>query len=127
MSVIKFVALAMSLGFVSLTVKSVSKEHSVYVSIACAVVLLTVIVSEVTGLYEKFSTLFSRFVGQGELIVSCGKMIAIAYAAEISSNVLESAEEKGIADKIRLYGKVAIFSSCIPLVSQLAEMIFGLL
>lgn len=127
MSVLKFASLALCLGFVSLTVRSVSKEYSVFVSIAAAVVLISLIIVKATGIYSTILSMFDGIEEQRKILLSCGKMISIAYVAEFSANLLESADEKNIADKMRLFGKLAIFSSCIPLLTDFSEMIFGLL
>ncbi len=126
MSILRFAAVALAIGFVSLTVKSVSKEYAVYVSVAAVVILLAIILAEASGVYERIKSLLSAFEGQAKVVASCGKMIAIAYIAEMAASILESAEEKGIADKMRLYGKIAIFSSCLPLLSSFADMVIGL-
>lgn len=126
MSVLRFAAVALAIGFVSLTVRSVSKEYAVYVSVAAAVILLAIIFAEASGVYERLKSLLAVFEGQTKIIASCGKMIAIAYIAEIAASILESAEEKGIADKMRLFGKLAIFSSCLPLLGSFADMVLEL-
>lgn len=127
MAILKFVGIATCLGFVSVAVRSVSKEYSVLVSIASSVVLLSLVLGEALGLYERFTEFLAKFETEGKLILTCGKIIGIAYLAEISANVLESAEEKHIADKIRIFGKVAVFSSCMPMFYRFADVVLNLL
>lgn len=127
MAILKFIGIATCLGFVSVAVKSVSKEYSVLVSIASSIILLSLVLNEALGLYERFAEFLSRFETEGKLVLTCGKIIGIAYLAEISANVLESAEEKHVADKIRVFGKVAVFSSCMPMFYRFADIVLNML
>lgn len=123
MTVTKFAAIALTLGFVALLVKSVSKDFGLAVSIAASLFLILIIISEAVGLFDKASGYLKNFKVEESLILSCGKIIGIAYIAEFSASLLNGGEEKQLADKMRLFGKLAIFSSCLPLVGRLADLL----
>lgn len=126
MTILKFSCLGICFSLTILMLKNISKEFALYASIAASCVMLFFIVDLVFSVWDKVQTIFDNLKVSGELLKSAGKVVGIGYLTEIAANVSADAEEKSIAEKIRLFGKIAILSSCLPLISKFVEMILGI-
>lgn len=120
---IKAAVFGVAAAMLSLWIKSVKPEYSLWVLFAAGVILagftavkLEAVVSELHFLQSYFSAYSSYFV----LLL---KMIGISYLAEISADLCKDAGANALASQIELFGKLSILVLSMPVLTALLESI----
>ncbi len=109
-----------------MVVRQQQPEMASLCALAAGVMLLVSALESARGLQDIFARLASLSgLHQGYLSMLL-KVLGIAYTAELASQTCADLGENGLAMKVALAGKLAIFLMAAPMLLSLLEMILEL-
>lgn len=111
----------------SLAVRSYRPEFSVYISIACGLLLFVTVLTQLESVMSYVSQLFDRAGSARVYFPVLLKVLGIAYITDFAAQVCRDAGENGIASKVEMAGKVLIFYVSLPVFTSLIKMLEMLL
>ena len=111
----------------SLAVRAYRPEFSVYISIACGLLLFAMVVTQLNGVMSYVKELFQHAGKAGDYFPILLKVMGIAYLTDFSAQVCRDAGEGGIASKVEMAGKILIFYIALPVFTSLIRMLEMLL
>ncbi len=109
-----------------LLLKNVKSELALFVGIATGVIMLVYVIGSLTSVVETFSGIVNKTGLDNGLFSGVLKVIGIGYLTEYSAGLCSDAGANGIASKILLGGKIAIFLIALPILDKLVEIVVGL-
>ncbi len=111
----------------SLAVRSYRPEFSVYISIACGLLLFVTVLTQLESVMSYVSQLFDRAGSARVYFPVLLKVLGIAYITDFAAQVCRDAGENGIASKVEMAGKILIFYVSLPVFTSLIKMLEMLL
>ena len=123
MSIIRIAGVALIACAAAVVVRQLRPELGIFIPIAAAVVIFIYAISELCGIIDGiFTRLQSYGIDAGYISVLI-KCLGIAYTAQTATDICRDAGESAIASKAELCGRVMILACCIPVVSDLLDML----
>lgn len=116
-------AIGLAGTLLSLAVRSYRPEFSVYISIACGIVLFMTVIAQFSDILSVVSDVFSRSGYANSYFPVLLKILAIAYLTDLISQVCRDAGENGIASKTEMAGKIFILYVSLPVFTSILSMI----
>ena len=116
-------AIGLAGTLLSLAVRSYRPEFSVYISIACGIILFMTVIAQFSDILSVVSDVFSRSGYANSYFPVLLKILAIAYLTDLISQVCRDAGENGIASKTEMAGKIFILYVSIPVFTSILSMI----
>ena len=116
-------AIGLAGTLLSLAVRSYRPEFSVYISIACGIILFTTVIAQFSDILSVVSDVFSRSGYANSYFPVLLKILAIAYLTDLISQVCRDAGENGIASKTEMAGKIFILYVSLPVFTSILSMI----
>ena len=116
-------AIGLAGTLLSLAVRSYRPEFSVYISIACGVILFMTVIAQFSDILSVVSDVFSRSGYANSYFPVLLKILAIAYLTDLISQVCRDAGENGIASKTEMAGKIFILYVSLPVFTSILSMI----
>lgn len=127
MLVFKIAALAVIAAILSVLLKKYRPELAMQIGIAAGLLILFAVIGEITGILEMISALAERFGLDSSYFSVIFKVIGITYIAQFAAQTCRDAGEGAIADKVELAARILILTLTLPIVTELLEMVGGLL
>ncbi len=119
--VVPIAALCVLAGVLCATIRKVSPEQSLLLSLASAVIVLGAalpFLSQIRQLIESLAEL-SGGVDYECLFRACG----IALVTHLASEFCDESRMTAAASALRLFGRAGVIVSCVPLIGSLTSMI----
>ena len=116
-------AIGLAGTLLSLAVRSYRPEFSVYISIACGIILFMTVIAQFSDILSVVSDVFSRSGYANSYFPVLLKRLAIAYLTDLISQVCRDAGENGIASKTEMAGKIFILYVSLPVFTSILSMI----
>ena len=116
-------AIGLAGTLLSLAVRSYRPEFSVYISIACGIILFMTVIAQFSDLLSVVSDVVSRSGYANSYFPVLLKILAIAYLTDLISQVCRDAGENGIASKTEMAGKIFILYVSLPVFTSILSMI----
>ena len=116
-------AIGLAGTLLSLAVRSYRPEFSVYISIACGIILFMTVIAQFSDILSVVSDVFSRSGYANSYFPVLLKVLAIAYLTDLISQVCRDAGENGIASKTEMAGKIFILYVSLPVFTSILSMI----
>ena len=116
-------AIGLAGTLLSLAVRSYRPEFSVYISIACGIILFMTVIAQFSDILSVVSDVFSRSGYANSYFPVLLKILAIAYLTDLISQVCRDAGENGIASKTEMAGKIFILYVSLPVFTSIHSMI----
>lgn len=108
-------------------VRQYKPEMALGISIACGVLILTSVIAMLAPSVSEIAELTEAAgLDEGWAAILL-KALAVCYITQLSSDCCRDAGESAIAGKIELAGKAAIVVISLPVFSQLATLVTGLI
>ena len=120
-------ALGLVCAVLSLAVRSWRPEFSIYISVACGLVLFVAVLTQLESIMSYVERLFEHAGSAGGYFPILLKIMGIAYVTDFTSEVCRDAGEGGIASKVEMAGKILIFYVSLPVFTSLLKMLEMLL
>ncbi len=127
MDIFKIIGIGILTSILVVVIKQIKPELSLFVGITGGAVILLMVISTVTNVINVFSTLAEKSGLSNSLFLCLLKIIGIGYLTEFASDICVDSGSAGLGDKIILAGKVLILSMAFPVVTNILEIIIGLL
>ncbi len=127
MDIFRIIGVGLATAVTALIVKQVKPEIAIIVGVAGGIIMLLMLVDSVTSILSVFSSLTQKSGLSTGIFAAVLKIIGVGYITEFSANLCVDAGSTSIANKILLAGKILILVSAIPIVTNLIDIISGLL
>lgn len=127
MEVFKIVGIGIIVCIVIVIVKQVKPEFALLVLITGSIIMIVYIFGYFTNILGVFDTIIQKTGINAELFSTILKIVGVGYLIEFSANICSDSGNPAIADKIILGGKLIILVLCMPIITNLLNIIVGLL
>ncbi len=127
MDVIKLVGIGIIISIVTILLKQVKPEFSIFAIIIGSVILLVYILNYFTDIFSTFNKILNKSEVNNQLFPLLIKIIGVGYIVEFGASICMDSGNSSIADKIILGGKIIIFGLAVPIITNLFEVILSLL
>lgn len=107
--------------------KNGKAEYGIYISIALSLLIFFIILGYMDTILKMIRSIGSYINIDAVYINIFLKMIGITYIAEFSSNICKDAGYQTIAGQIEIFGKLAILTLSLPILTALLDTIKGFL
>ncbi len=121
--IVKIAASGVMIVMIVVFLKGWKSDLAVPVTLAGCVLLLTLVISLISGLMGTLRELFGKTGLENGELESLMKIIGTAYIADFSAGVCRDAGETAVAGKIELAGRVCIVIIALPLAVALLATI----
>lgn len=126
MEVLSVVGLAIVASFFSLFLKSHRKEYGVLLALAASIVIVAAVFPQISKIFILIRT-FSEQAGLSETLQPVIRALGIAIITQLGADICRDCGEESLASKVEFAGKTAILILCIPLFTQILDMISSLM
>ena len=122
----KMAGLAVAAAVLCVTVRRQQPELAALCAAAAGAMLLLAALESISTVRETFARVATvSGLQQGYLTVLL-KVLGVSYLAELAAQTCEDLGESGLATKVGLCGKLALFALTAPMLASLLEMILEL-
>ena len=122
-AILKICAVGIAGVIIISIVREYKPEFTMEVIICTSIILLLYVLESLKIGFTFIENLYSQISCGKEYFPIVLKVLAIAYATEFTSSLCEDANEKSIATKIELAGKMAIFFVSLPIFTSLINLL----
>lgn len=127
MNVVKILSVAIVALVAIILLRSVKPELAIVLTIASVITLIIVVLDELFQVVLSLYQLADSTNIDSQSLSSVVKIIGIGYMTEFGNNICVDANCKSIGDKVLLAGKIAIMMVALPIITQLVNMLVGIL
>ena len=127
MDIIKIIGVGLIALIIIIIVKQYRPEFAVYISIIAGVLILFVAIDKLSGIVNLLQTISDKSGINKQFLEILLKITGIAFLSEFAISICKDSGESAIASKIEIGTKVAIISMSIPIISNLMQIIIGIL
>ncbi len=106
---------------------NLGKEYAVYIKLASAVAVLSVVVLYISPVAETICTLYEKAGADEEYLTIMFKALGICYITRFASDICKDCGENTLAVQAELAGKISLMILALPLFASLAELISALI
>ena len=110
-----------------LIVKPLKPEVAIFVSLAGGIIILVLCFGGINDIILTITNFANKTGINGSLITLLLKLLGIGYLTEFACNICTEAGNVSLADKISLAGKICILLMGLPIISNLLNLIIGIL
>ncbi len=125
--IIRIVAIGLITCLATLIVKPVRSDFAIFIAIAGGLVILFLVLGYVSDIFDTFRSIISATGVSSDLYKILIKIIGIGYLIEFAVGVCTDTGNSSLGDKILLGGKIVIMVMALPIVTNILQIIMGLL
>ena len=103
------------------------KEYSVYIKLAAAAAVLSIIILYISPVTETVYMLYEKAGADEEYLTILFKALGICYITQFASDICKDCGENTLAVQAELAGKIALMLLALPLFGTLSEIITELI
>lgn len=128
MDILRLVAITVVFLTIGILIKQMRPEFVPFLQIAAVICLTTVFADSIKKLLSEMDSIIGAdtFVEDGYIVLLV-RMLGIAVITKIASDICKDNSNNTLSTCVELFGKVLIFSMCLPLIKVIAELARGLL
>ena len=112
---------------VIVVIKQYRPEFAIYISIACTVLILSIVFDKLKTIIDFIQGLTSKSKIDNEMIKIILKITGISLLIEFAVSLCKDCNVNAIANKIDLAGKAIIISMSIPIISKTLESLINII
>ena len=127
MDIFKIIGVGIITAITALIVRQIKPEVSVMITISGGIIMLLMMVQSLTSIFSAFNSIIEKSGLTSGLFTTILKIIGVGYITEFSANLCADSGASSIADKILLAGKIIILVLALPIVTNIIDIISGLL
>ena len=125
-TIIKVVVIGIIGAVLAVTIREYKKEFALFVGIVTGIVILYMLMGSILSVKSLIDSMIVEAGINSEYISIIAKVIVIAYICEFGVQFCNDANEKGIATKVELAGRILIFGVSLPILERLFNLIINL-
>lgn len=127
MDIVKIVGIGLLGATLAITVKKQAPEIALQVSLAVSALIALLLLEDLACVISAVKDFTQQYAQVYQAVTLILKVVGIAYISEFTAQMLKDAGQGAIGSKVELAGKVIILGFTLPLLSQFAEAVMGLL
>lgn len=127
MELFKIVGIGIITCIACLIVRQVKPDVASIIMIAGGVVILLMVVDYVAQIFDVFKVIIDKTGLTSNLFSIVLKIVGVGYLTEFAANICSDTGCNSLADKILLAGKILILVMSLPIVTNIVEIVVGLL
>jgi len=127
MDILNIMGLALVATAICILIKQYKPEYAMLVSLACGIVIFSMIIVSLIPAFEAMTKLIKRASINSEYAKAIIKTLGVCYVTQLASDSCRDAGETAIASKVELCGKVYIVLISLPLFENLVTIAFKLI
>lgn len=127
MEILKIVGIGIITSMVIIIIKQIKPEFAVVALISGIVVMLYFIFSYFTNVLVVFNKILNKTGVDSNLFGIILKIVGVGYIIEFGAGICADSGNVAIADKIILAGKLLILILAMPIITNLLDVIIGLI
>ena len=104
---------------------NLGKEYAVYVKLAAALAVVSVIVLYISPVAETIYDLYEKAGTDNEYLTIMFKALGICYITQFAADICKDCGENTLAVYAELAGKISLILLALPLFGELADIISG--
>lgn len=125
--ILKIVMIGLITCVATLIVRPVRADFAVILAIVGGLIIIFLIIGYVTDIFLSLRQVINFTGLNSNLYVLLLKIIGIGYLVEFSASICADTGNGSLGDKILLGGKIVILVMALPIVTNILEIIMGLL
>lgn len=106
--------------------KAIKPEYAIFLALATSIVIIILVVDELKGATELFSSLAIGSDGEkfgSSIFFKIVKVVGIGYLTEYGAAICKDYGSESIGKKVQLAGKVSIFTIAVPIILEVVATI----
>ncbi|AFK86939.1 MULTISPECIES: stage III sporulation protein AD [Thermoanaerobacterium] len=127
MEIIQIVAI----GIICVIILSLFRENfedvAIIISLSASILIFFIIIPKISNIITVLNTIADKSGINSIYVKTILKIIGVAYIAELGVQISNDADEKNIATKIELAGKIIIIFLSLPIIIALVDTIVSIL
>ena len=123
MDIIQIVAIGLISLILIIIIKQYRPEFAIYISIITGIIIVLMVLDKITYVIAILKELANKSGINSEYIQILLKITGIAYLTEFGINICLDSNEKAIASKIELGGKIIMIYLSLPIILELLNII----
>lgn len=127
MEILKIILIGLVTCVASVLLKQLKPELSILVTLAGGLIILVMIVEHLSTILGAFLGIVNKTNVNTKLFSNVLKIVGVGYLTEFGANICVDSGNSSIADKVMLGGKIIILCFALPIVSNMLEVILGLI
>ncbi|ABY92815.1 stage III sporulation protein AD [Thermoanaerobacter sp. CM-CNRG TB177] len=127
MEIFQIVILGIVVLIILTVLKETNPEMAIILSLVAGVIIFMMILPKLSAIVEVLNTLARKSGLDNIYFMTTLKIIGIAYITEFGVQLCLDANEKNLASKIEIAGKVIIIFLSIPIIVALMETILSIM
>ena len=127
MQIVRVVGVGLIGALVAGLLRQEKSELFIFAVIATSGLILMILLSSLTEVIKQFGLLVGKSGVDESLFAGVLKIIGVGYITEYASALCNDYGVSGIANKLQLSGKVAIFFMTMPILANLVDVISSML
>lgn len=127
MEIIQIVIIGIVILIILTILRETNPEIAIILSLIAGIVIFLIIVPKLNSIVSVLSTLAQKSGINNVYFITTLKIIGIAYITEFGSQLCIDANEKNLASKIEIAGKIIIVFLSIPIIIALMETILSIM
>ena len=125
--IIKIVLIGLVTCLATLIVKPVRNDFAIFIAIAGGLIILFLVLDYVSDIFDVFKSIISTTGLSSNLYKLLIKIIGIGYLIEFAVAICCDTGNASLGDKILLGGKIVIMVMALPIITNILQIIMGLL
>lgn len=127
MNIYSVLGIAIVSTVICILMKQYKPEYAMLVSLACGLVIFSMILVSLMPVFEAMRNLIQRASINSEYTKAIIKTLGVCYVTQLASDSCRDAGQTAIASKVELCGKVFIVIISLPLFENLVDIAFKLI
>ena len=127
MEFVKMSALAIAAAIISLNFKNIKNEYGVLITIATCMVIFYYGISKLSDIVASLKAVTEYVSIDTVYIGVILKIIGITYISEFASDISKDCGYGTLGNQIKIFGKLAALSLCMPILSSIVKAVTSLL
>lgn len=127
MNLFAIIGLALIATALCILIKQYKPEYAMLVSLACGVVIFSMIIVSLIPAFEAMTRLIEKASLNQEYTKAIMKTLGVCYITQLAGDSCRDAGQTAIASKVELCGKVFIILISLPLFENLVEIALNLM
>lgn len=123
MEIIKIVGIGLISLILTIIIKQYRAEFGIYISLIVGVIVLFMVLDKITYIISIIKDLAAKSGINSQYIQILLKITGVAYLTEFGINLCLDSNEKAIASKIELGGKIIMVYLSLPIILELLNII----
>ena len=127
MDLFKIIGIAIITLLLTIIIKELKPEFSIYVTLSGSIIILFLIINNISYIISEFNNILVSLNIDSKIFTMITKIIVIGYITEFSASICKDFNNNVLSEKIILAGKILIFSISMPIFKSIVDIVIGLL